>query len=249
MRPTFGPLFILIATWLFPAFAAWGQLNCTACHPQFVEGESGILDTSCTAGNALDLLPGFLEYTVECSDGFNTAVAKFPLGNERECNGNRPSDLPYFLGTVHLHNFESTGLASSDAFVIDGAGATWTKHSDDIATFEGRIINGANPTLQFRMELVLEMSTSGAAWIAEGGNVDLAGADSTEAEDWDIWQVKPLMSKMIGLNGLADHFLLVQNSSVDISHPFQVGTNAHGFSTGTEGLCGLRRVWRSLRGI
>ena len=238
MRPTFGPLLVLIATWLFPAVAAWGQLNCTSCNPQFLEAESGILDTSCTAGQALDLLPDFLDYTVACSEGFSTAVAKFPLGNERECNGNRPSDLPYFLGTVHLHNFESTGLASSDAFVIDGAGATWTRHSDDIATFEGRIINGANPTLQFQMELVLEMSTSGSAWMSEGGNINLAGSDSTEAEEWGIWQVKPLMSKMIGLSGLADRFLLVQNSSVDVSHPFQVGTNAHGFSTGTEGVSG-----------
>ena len=97
MRPTFGPLLVLIATWLFPAVAAWGQLNCTSCNPQFLEAESGILDTSCTAGSALDLLPDFLDYTVACSEGFSTAVAKFPLGNERECNGNRPRGPSVFL--------------------------------------------------------------------------------------------------------------------------------------------------------
>ena len=88
------------------------------------------------------------------------------------------------------------------------------------------------------MELVLEMSTSGSAWMSEGGNINLAGSDSTEAEEWGIWQVKPLMSKMVGLSGLAGRFLLVQNSSVDVSHPFQVGANAHGFSTDTEGVAG-----------
>ena len=238
MRPTFGPLLVLIATWLFPAVAMWGQLNCASCNPQFLEVESSTLDTSCTAGNALDLLPDFLDYTTDCPDGFSTAVAKFPLGNERICNGNRPAEMPYFLGTVHLHNFESTGLANGDAFLIDSDGATWTKYSDSVATFEGRVINGSNPTLQFRMALVLELPTTGATWMAQGGNINLEGSNTSEAQDWDIWQVKPLLSKFIGINGLDGKFLLVQNSSVDVSHPFQVGTNAHGFATGSEGIAG-----------
>ena len=238
MRPTFGPILALIITWLNPAISASGQLSCTSCNPQFLQGEPSSLDTSCTAGNAMDLLPDFLEYTSDCPDGYGTAVAKFPLGNERVCNGNRPEDLPYFLGTVHLHNFESTGLANSDAFSIDGAGGTWTRYSEDIATFEGRIINSLNTNLQFRVELVLELSTSGASWMSQNGNINLAGSDTTEAENWGIWQVKPLLSKMVGLSGLANHFLFVQNSSVDVSHPFQIGTNAHGYPTDTEGVAG-----------
>ena len=75
MRRTFGALLVLIATWLIPAFAAWGQLNCTSCNTQFLQGELSSLDTSCTAGSALDLLPDFLDYTSDCSDGFSTAVA------------------------------------------------------------------------------------------------------------------------------------------------------------------------------
>ena len=238
MRRTFGPILILTVTWLTPALAAWGQLSCTSCNPQFLQGEPSALDTSCIAGNALDLLPDFLDYTSDCSDGFSTAVAKFPLGNERVCNGNRPEDLPSFFGTVHLHNFQSTGLANSNAFTIDGAGGTWTTYDDNIATFEGQIFNRLNASLQFQVELVLELSTTGASWMSQGGNINLAGSDSTEAENWGIWQVKPLMSRMVGLNSLAGQFLLVQNSSVDISHPFQVGTNAHGFPTDTEGMAG-----------
>ena len=176
MRPTFGPILALIITWLNPAISASGQLSCTSCNPQFLQGEPSSLDTSCTAGNAIDLLPDFLEYTSDCPDGYGTAVAKFPLGNERVCNGNRPEDLPYFLGTVHLHNFESTGLANSDAFSIDGSGGTWTRYSEDIATFEGRIINSLNTNLQFRVELVLELSTSGASWMSQNGNINWAGS-------------------------------------------------------------------------
>ena len=238
MRPTFGPLLVLIATWLTPAVAAWGQLNCTSCNPQFLEAESGTLDTSCTAGRrwTCSLISWTTPWIVRT--GFSTAVAKFPLGNERECNGNRPEDLPYFFGTVHLHNFESTGLANSDAFVIDGAGGhvdqTLRQHRHlrgphhQWLDAHASISNGTgsgNVHLWRRVDVPRRQHQLGRLRQHRGREMGHLASQTADVQ-------------MVGLNGLAGHFLLVQNSSVDVSHPFQVGTNAHGFSTGTEGVAG-----------
>ena len=238
MRPTFGPLLVLIATWLIPAVAVWGQLNCASCNPQFLE-----------VNRAPSTRPAPQATRWTCSLISWTTRQIVPTGSAQRSPNSRWATSESATATVLqkcLTSWERSTCTTSSPqgwptemhFSLTAMGPHGPNTRTALPPL--KVASSTVPTLPFN---------SGWLWfwncrpLAPRGWPKVATSiwkDPTHQKrrDWDIWQVKPLLSKFIGINGLDGQFLLVQNSSVDVSHPFQVGTNAHGFATGSEGIAG-----------
>ena len=216
------PSFFLLALATNLTFVK-AQNTCDDCVPAFSSSTISPTQAFCGNGDPLQQLPSFPDFDQECSADMSVVVLKYTLGETAECAGSSASGLPMDLGALHLEDFTATGLTSTSAFYPTGEGMTWTVYPQNLARLQGTVANANNVGAKFDIDFYFRHPTTGSQWIADGENLNTSSAIGDAALDWNIWQIKPGISKLVGRDDMDGELIYVDNSVLDISYPFQEG--------------------------
>ena len=225
------------AFWLFPVAAA-GQAACDECDVSFAVDRLDTISFLCRDGSPLDAAPEFPAYSYDEDCGLPWAgFFKYTTGNMSSCEAIRPSDLPPTMGSIQVLDFTTTGLATSNAFNDNEEGLTWAVYEGNLARLFGTVQNANDPNAQFEVDLFFENGVSGETWTNNGNGINDDIANPSDVEGWTVWQLKPLMSKLVGLGNLDGIALYLTEGKADDDYRFQSGTGANGVNS-NDGLGG-----------
>ena len=221
----------------FPVVAS-GQATCDECEVSFDKERLDTIPFFCQAGNPLDSVPFFPAYTYDEDCGLPwVGTFKYNTGNTSSCEASRPSGLPSSVGSIQVQDFTTTGLVTSNVFNDVGAALTWTIYDGSLARLYGTVYNANDLNAQLEVDFFFENGVSGETWMNEGNEVNDNSANPDDIDDWSIWELKPLMSKLVGLGNLDGVALLLTESNAADGYRFQAGKGANGLD-GNYGLGG-----------
>ena len=219
------PFLLGFGTLCAPSLA---QDTCESCDLSFSASEVPTVVVACSEGNPLWAVPSFPSFTSSCNDGYWTSIFKSIVGSSTSCTGTRPQELSSNLGAVHLNLFTATGLVTTNKFNESADGLEWTVYPNNVARLHGMLINENNGDAQLELDFYFQQGTSASEWIASGGNLNPNAVALGDTSSWTVWQIKPHISKLIGLGDLAGELIYIEPTSQVSGYPMQEGLGANG---------------------
>ena len=227
-----------VAAFCILPLSALGQASCEECPVSFNATSLDTIPFLCQDGNPLDAAPVFPAYTYdqECGQPW-VGIFKYTTGNKTSCEATRPTGLPTTMGSIQVQDFTTTGLATSNEFNDIGDGLTWTVYDGGLARLHGTVYNANDLNAQLEVDFFFQNGVSGETWTDNGNNVNDNSATQSDVDGWTIWELKPLMSKLVGAGSLDGVALYLSESNAEDGYRFQAGTGANGLDNG-QGLGG-----------
>ena len=229
-----------LASLLPGAFAlnASAQTSCTPCNLEFNVPAVPVVEMGCGDGDVLMALPPFPPFTDGCNGDTWNLFFRHSTDWVHTCEVGNGTPAAGAERTMRLVGLTSSGLVTSDLFVVTGAGLTWTSYPENVARLQGQVTNLADPNAGFEVDLFFDAQAPADAWVAQGGGLDVGAATGGAEAAWVVWSLKPYMSKLLGQGSLAGLQVVLTPSSFDNGYGFQEGANGANLLNAQPGLGG-----------
>ncbi|MDA0728181.1 MAG: gliding motility-associated C-terminal domain-containing protein [Bacteroidetes bacterium] len=208
--------------WVIWPLSAQAQTTCSDCDIHFLMSEVPVVEHACSDGNALLALPNFPAYTDNCSDDFWTAFFRHSLSTTHTCFATDAEPSVGVAKSLRIQGLIGSGVVQSDLFTVDDGSLTWTTYPEVAARLQGNVRNVSNPEAIFTLDLYFEEKFSAEEWTNGGGNLDLF-APGSDPSNWEVWALKPHMSKLIGSGSLEGTYISLSPTSLTPGYGFQIG--------------------------